>query len=420
MERNNKIAKEIWVASGLRTPFAKESQALQDISAIDLSVAVLDQMKASQRLDPDYVAWGTVVPDLSYRNIARDAVLDSTLSDNTRAFSTTLACSTSLLAVIQLAGMLSSKEIGIAGGVESFSNLQLGLSTKTSKWLRTFNKAKGLLTRIKLIPGLFGFKLYVPSGTNRKTGKSMGEHAEITAQRLGVSRLEQDELAQASHENYFKAKEKGFFDDLYFSAFGLAEDSIPRANSNLEKLATLKPVFDRSSGNGSLTAGNSTLFTDGAAGVWVAGKERISEINTPYKAKIVDWEIAAVDIDKEGMLMSPSFALPQMLERNGMTYDDVDVWEIHEAFASQVLSTIKNLEDPAHLAKAGVEKDMGIFPYEKLNINGGSIAIGHPFGATGARILSQAIKVLHETQGRTAVLSVCADGGLGAVMLIER
>lgn len=205
-----------------------------------------------------------------------------------------------------------------------------------------------------------------------------------------------------------------------FPAFNVLEDLIPRKNTSLEKLSTLKPVFDKKSGNGTLTAGNSTLFTDGAAGVWVAGKDRINDLKTDYKARLVDWEMAGVNIEEEGILMSPSFAIPRLLERNNLTYDDVDLWEIHEAFASQVLSTISNLENKDHLKKVGTKTKMGKFPINKLNPNGSSIAIGHPFGATGARILSQTIKELHQMgEGKKAIVSVCADGGLGAVALIE-
>lgn len=415
-----KINKEIWLASGLRTPFAKEGKELEGFGAIDLSVSVVNNMKKKTNIEPSYLAWGTVVPSLEYSNLARDIVLESDIDDKVIAFSTTLACSTSLVAAIQVANMITDDEVAIAGGVESFSNVQLGLSRKTSKWLKSFAKAKGFINKLKLVAGIFKFKLYIPPGVNRVTGKSMGQHAEITAQRLGIKREDQDQLALRSHANYFEAKKEDFFNDLISPAFGVDTDTIPRKNSNLEKLATLKPVFDKTSGKGTLTAGNSTLFTDGAAGVWVAGKNKINELNTPYKAKFVDWEMAGVNIEEEGILMSPSFAIPRLLERHNLTYDDVDLWQIHEAFASQVLSTISNLENKEHLQKTGTSMEFGKFPMEKLNPKGSSIAIGHPFGATGARILSQTVKELSLLgKGKKAIVSVCADGGLGAVVLIE-
>ena len=415
-----KINKEIWLASGLRTPFVKENKELKDVSAIALSVAVVNSMKGKEQISPNYLAWGTVVPNLTYSNIARDIVLESELVDETIAFSTTMACASSILSTIQLASMITDDETAISGGVESFSNVQLGLSNETSKWLKRYSKIKSLIDKAKWARGLLKFKLYIPPGVNRITGKSMGEHAEITAQRLGISRKAQDELALTSHKNYFKAKDEGFFADLIFPAFNLAEDLIPRKDTSLEKLSTLKPVFDRESGNGSITAGNSSLFTDGSAGVWVVGKNRINEFKTPYKAKLTDWEMAAVNIEEEGILMSPTFAITRLLERNDLTYNDIDIWEIHEAFAAQVLSTISNLENPAQLKKMVVKSKFGKFPMEKLNIKGSSISIGHPFGATGARIISQTLKQLHLAgKNKKALISVCADGGLGAVLLIE-
>ncbi len=415
-----RINKEIWLASGLRTPFVKDNKELKDVSAIDLSSAVVNNMTLKEQVRPNYLAWGTVVPNLTYSNIARDIVLESELVDETIAFSTTMACASSILSTIQLASMISDDETAISGGVESFSNVQLGLSNETSKWLKKLPKVNGVIDKIKWAGKIFKFKLYIPPGVNRVTGKSMGQHAEITAQRLGISRKAQDELALISHQNYFKAKDEGFFNDLIFPAFNVVEDLIPRKDTSLEKLSTLKPVFDRKPGKGSITAGNSSLFTDGAAGVWVAGKNRINEFNTPYKAKLTDWEMAAVNIEEEGILMSPTFAITRLLERNNLNYNDIDLWEIHEAFAAQVLSTITNLESPAHLKKSGIKSKLGKFPMEKLNLKGSSISIGHPFGATGARIISQTLKQLHFTgKNKKALISVCADGGLGAVILME-
>ncbi|CAA0178777.1 acetyl-CoA C-acyltransferase [Tenacibaculum maritimum] len=416
MNRNNPI----WLASGLRTPFVKENKEYKDISALDLSVAVLNKMRNTAQVNPDYVSWGSVIPHLKHSNIAREAVLNSELKEETVAFTTTMACSTSLLGAIQLAAMIKDNELAIAGGVESMSNVQLGLSDQTSKWLRVLPKVKGLLNQFKWLSKIFTFKLYIPPGVNVKTGKSMGEHAEITAQRLHIPKTSQDTLALKSHQNYFSAKTNKFYNDLIFPAFGVIEDLIPRKNTTLEKLTSLQPVFDKKSGKGTLTAGNSSLFTDGAAGVWLAGEKRIDELNTPYKAQLIDWEMAGVTIEEEGILMSPSFAIPRLLERHGLTYDAIDLWEIHEAFASQVLATITNLENPHHLQKVGSSFNFGKFPMDKLNINGSSIAIGHPFGATGARILSQTIKQITLLgKHKTAVISICADGGLGTVVLIK-
>ncbi|QDH78553.1 thiolase family protein [Echinicola soli] len=414
-----KIMDEIWVVSGLRTPFAKNDRELRNVDAVDMSVSVVNKMEETHK-NPDYVVWGTVIPNLAYSNIARDIVLRSKVDDTTIAYTTTMACGSSLAAAIQSACLITEDEIAIAGGVESLSNVQIGLSSYTSKWLRAFGTTKGFFNKLKLIGGIFKYRLYIPPGVNSVTGKSMGQHAEITAQRLGIKREDQDKFALQSHQHYFEAFEKGFFKDLIFEAFGIKEDKIPRKTSTLEVLATLKPVFDKSSGKGSITAGNASLFTDGAAGAWIVGKNRIAEFASSYKAKMIDWEMAGVKIEEEGILMSPTFAIPRLLERNRLRYDDIDVWEIHEAFASQVLSTIRNLENKEHLKKVGTTFDFGEFPTEKLNPNGSSIAIGHPFGATGARILSQAVKEVSQMgQSKKALISVCADGGLGAVVLIE-
>lgn len=414
-----RIKNEIWIAAGLRTPFAKAEKELKNVSALDMSKEVLNKMAEKAKAEPNFVIWGSVVPTLKYSNIAREAVMDSNLKEETISFSTVLACSSSLLAAIEASSMITDDEIAIAGGVESFSNVQIGLNDKSSNWIKNFSVAKSFMDKLKLIPGFFSLRIQAPQSVNRSTGKSMGQHAEITGQRLNVSKLKQDELAVLSHKNYFTAKENGFYQDLYFPAFGLEKDAIPRKETSVEKIAHLKPVFDRSE-KGTITAGNSSLFTDGAAGVWVAGKNAINKINSPYKARLLDWELAGVNIEEEGILMAPTVAIPKMLERNKLSYNDVDIWEIHEAFASQVLATIIKIEDKKHLQKLGIDFDFGKFPMEKLNPNGSSIAIGHPFGATGARILSQTVKELHQLgKNKKAVISVCADGGLGAVVLIE-
>lgn len=414
-----RIKNEIWIAAGLRTPFAKADKELNSFSALDMSKEVLNKMKNQSTQLPNMVVWGSVVPTLKYSNLGREIVMDSDLPEETIGFSTVLASSSSLLAAIEAASMITDDEIAIAGGVESFSNVQIGLNDKSSQWLKKISTAKKLLEKTKLLPGFFSLRIQPPAQKNRSTGKSMGEHAEITGQRLGISRIEQDKLAIDSHTKYFQAKEKGFYSDLIFPAFGLSSDTIPRKDTSIEKIQNLKPVFDFT-GKGTITAGNSSLYTDGSAAVWIAGKKAINKINSPYKARFVDWEMAGVNIEEEGILMAPTVAILKLLYRNNLKFDDLDLWEIHEAFASQVLATIKKIQDKNFTKKLGIDFDFGPFPMGKLNPNGSSISIGHPFGATGARILSQSTK--HLTQlgtGKKAIISVCADGGLGAVALIE-
>jgi acetyl-CoA C-acetyltransferase len=257
---------------------------------------------------------------------------------------------------------------------------------------------------------------------NRATGKSMGEHCEEMAKTWNIARDSQDKLALASHEKAVAGQKAGFFDDLIVPVEGMSRDGFPRADTGLERLAKLQPAFDRKSGKGTITAGNASPLTDGAAGLWVATGAGIKHLpGSLPRARLVDWEIAAVNVFTEGLLMAPAYAIPRMLARNGLAYGDIALWEIHEAFAAQVLCNVAALESADfRRQKAGVEADLGKFPWERLNPNGGSVALGHPFGATGARILSQAVKELAAMpKGSRAVVSICADGGLGTVALLQ-
>jgi len=314
--------------------------------------------------------------------------------------------------------------LALVGGSESMSGIQIGLNQKFSIWLRRFFQSKSVSARAEML-GELPFKdvrLHIPSITNRTTGLSMGEGTEIMAKAWSIPRAAQDELALASHQAAVAAWARGFFDDLVIPIDGVSKDTIPRGDTSLEKLTKLKPSFDTTSGQGSLTAGNSSPLTDGAASIWLgdqAGLERLPDA-TP-RVRLVDWEMAGVDILRDGLLMAPAFAIPRLLARNGLTYDSVALWEIHEAFSAQVLCHVAAMEDKAWLGKhVGVTADLGTFPWARLNPNGGSVALGHPFGATGARILSQAVKELAGfPAGSFAVVSICTDGGLGAVALLS-
>jgi acetyl-CoA C-acetyltransferase len=238
-----------------------------------------------------------------------------------------------------------------------------------------------------------------------------------------IGRQEQDELALEGHQRAVAAQDRGFFADLIIPHDGIDKDHFPRRDTSMEKLARLKPVFDRTSGRGTLTAGNSSPLTDGAAAIWVATDEGLDRLPAELpRARLVDFEMAAVDIFHEGLLMAPVSAIPRSLARHGLTFDDIALWEIHEAFSAQVLCHIKALQDKDFVrAKAGVEHTFGNFPRERMNPNGGSVALGHPFAATGARILSQAVKELAALPaGSRAIVSICSDGGLGTVALLER
>ena len=234
--------------------------------------------------------------------------------------------------------------------------------------------------------------------------------------------MAQDKYALVSHQHSIKGQASGFFDDLVIPVAGVEKDLIPRADSNLERLAKLKPAFDKTSGEGTLTAGNSSPLSDGASGVWVVHEDALSRLPEHLaRVRLIDWEIGAVDIQTEGLLMAPSYAIPRLLQRHGLKYGDINLWEIHEAFAAQVLCNIAALECEDFLKnKVKIEPDFGKFPWDRLNPNGGSVALGHPFGATGARDLSQATKELAAMpSGSRAIVSICADGGLGTVALLE-
>ncbi|CAN5695141.1 acetyl-CoA C-acetyltransferase [soil metagenome] len=418
---------DIWLAAGVRTPFTKIDAQLARLDAIALSVPVVRHM-VSQLAGgrPDFAVWGTVIPNLTWSNIAREVLLDSGVDPTIPAFSTIMACSTSMAAAIEAAGMIDGRgrDLALVGGVESMSHIHIGLSIPLSDRIRAVQQARSLGDRVKALSQLkfSDLRLFIPRVANRTTGLSMGEHTEITAKDWELTRADQDAVALASHQSAVAAWEKGFFDDLVILAGEATRDTIPRKDTSLEKLAKLPPAFDRTSGKGTLTAGNSSPFTDGAAGLWVASEAGLARLPKSIpRVKLVDYEVISIDLAHEGLLMAPAYGVPRLLARNGLTYADIGLWEIHEAFAAQVLAHIKAWESPEFLeTKAGVTAAMGAFPRERVNPNGGSLALGHPFGATGARILSQAVKELAgRPNGERAIVSICADGGQGTMALLE-
>ncbi len=418
----------LWLAAGLRTPFAKVDGALSALDAIELSLPVARSMLDvnGAQIRPNLAIWGTVAPNLGYSNIAREILIDAELDQTIPAFSTVMACSTSMIAVFEAASMLGTggRNLALAGGVESMSRIQVGLDQRLSDWLRRFFKARSLGQRLETFTELQfrDIKLFIPSVTSRSTGMSMGEHTEEMAKQWNIAREDQDELALKSHEKAVTAQADGFFDSLITPVGEVTADSLLRTDTSLERLASLKPVFDQTSGRGTLTAGNSSPLTDGAAGIWVATDEGLSRLpdEIPH-VRLLDWEIAGVDLGEEGLLMAPAYAIPRLLARSRLTYEDIDLWEIHEAFSAQVLCNVAALESHDFLRKkVGVESEFGQFPWDRFNPKGGSVSIGHPFGATGARILSQATKELAAmSSGSRAVVSICADGGLGTVALLQ-
>jgi acetyl-CoA C-acetyltransferase len=417
-----------WLVAGLRTPFARVDGALRRLDAVALSVpaakAMTAQLSAGDR--PDLVVWGSVAPNLGWSNIAREVVIDAGIDPATPAFTTVLACSTSMVAVFEAAGMLGKDlDLALCGGVESMSRVQIGLKQGLSDLIRRVSQARTFGERLDRLFQEFHWRdvgLHVPSVANRATGKSMGEHCEEMAKQWKIARADQDRIALQSHQRAVKAMASGFFDDLVVAVEGTSKDGIPRADSSAEKLASLQPAFDRASGQGTITAGNASPLTDGAAAIWVANDAGLARVPADRpRARLLDWEVAAVDIFHEGLLMAPAYAIPRLLGRHQLTLDSIDLWEIHEAFAAQVLCNVAALESEDFLReKVRIDARLGKFPWERWNPNGGSVAIGHPFGATGARILSQAVKELAAMgRGKRAIVSICADGGLGTVALLE-
>jgi acetyl-CoA C-acetyltransferase len=419
---------EIWLAAGLRTPFVRVDGPFAKRDALALSVPVAKAMAAETGGPIDFAVWGSVVLNLAYSNLAREVWLEAGLDPLVPSYTTILQCSTSMAGAFQAAGLLAlgASHLGLAmvGGVESMSRVQIGLSQNASDWIRRVGQGRGWRRKLQAARQLRprDIRLAIPALENRATGKSMGEHCEEMAHEWRIGRPEQDALALQSHQRTIAAQKAGFFDGLITPLDGVTTDAFPRSDTSLEKLAALRPAFDRGRGDGTLTAGNSSPLTDGAAALWVATREGLARLPAGVpRARLVDFEMAAVDLFHEGLLMAPVTAIPRILARQGLRYADVTLWELHEAFAAQVLCNIAGLEDAAYVqAKAGVPHTFGPFPRDRVNPNGGSVAIGHPFGATGARILSQSVKELARLPaGSRAIVSICADGGEGTVALLQ-
>src|SRR5271154_1793511 len=412
----------VFIAPGLRTPFAKAGGLYKEHNALALSSPVAKAMNAKAR--PDFLVWGQVIPDPAVSNIARELVFEAGLDPTIPAFSTVLACSTSFMGAVEAAGMIGhgGNHLALVGGVETMSHVSIALKMqKADQVLATFikNPAAAGAMLSGLVPT--DFELPIHGWVNKQSGRSQGEHTEDTVKYFSITRAEQDARALFSHQGAIDGMDSGFFEDLILPFDGVDYDTIPRRDTSLEKLAKLPPAF---AADGTLTAGNSSPLTDGAASVWVADREGIERLGIVPAVKLVDWELAAMDFrnSAEGILMSPARAIPKLLARHNLTFADVRSWNIHEAFAAQVIANIRAASDPIYRkAKAGVETDLGEFPWRRINPHGGSLSLGHPFAATGARVLSQAAKEMTAmSSGSRGIVSLCADGGQGTVALLER
>lgn len=409
------------LVAGVRTPFLKAGTGYADQTPLTLSAPVMQAMASQAR--PDLIVWGQVIPSLSLSNIAREAALDAGLDPTIPACSTQLACSTSMMGAIQASGLVGRGriELALVGGVEQMSRSPIALDESVSARLAAL-AASDPVAAMRAFGGLTIADFAIPGKgwANRISGRSMGDHMEETAKLLGIAREAQDALAFDSHRNAAQAWGSGAFDPLVIAHDGAARDGLVRPDTSVERLGALKPVFDPAAGT--LTAGNSSPLTDGAAALWVASETGLARLGSGAVAvRLVDFELGALDFTRDGMLMAPAYAIPRLLARNGLRFEDVAVWEIHEAFAAQVLANIMVASDPASREKhAPGIRDLGAFPRERLNLWGGSLALGHPFAATGARIISQtAHQLARHPAGSRALVSICADGGQGTVMLLE-
>ncbi|MFB9822298.1 acetyl-CoA C-acetyltransferase [Arthrobacter ramosus] len=423
------------VVGGNRIPFARTGGAYTKSSNQDMLTAALDGLIARFGLQEERigeVAAGAVLKHSRDFNLTREAVLGSALSAETPAYDLQQACATGLETVLGLANKIKLGQIdsAIAGGVDSASDAPIAVSEGLREILLDLNRAKSLPDRLRVLSRLRPKDLApdAPNTGEPRTGLSMGEHQALTTAQWKISREAQDEIAFNSHYNLAAAYERGFFDDLVTPYRGLSRDSNLRPDTSMEKLATLKPVFGKSLGaEATMTAGNSTPLTDGASTVLLGTEEWADARGLPKLAVVVDGEAAAVDFvhGKDGLLMAPAFAVPRLLARNGLSFEDIDFFEIHEAFAGTVLSTLAAWEDEDFgRTRLGLDGAFGKIDRAKLNVNGSSLAAGHPFAATGGRIVASLAKMLHDNgpvDGRPArgLISVCAAGGQGVVAILE-
>jgi acetyl-CoA C-acetyltransferase len=421
-------ARRVAVLGGSRIPFARQNGPYAKASNQDMLTATLDALVDRFGLQGQVVgevAAGAVLKHSRDFNLARESVLGSHLAPETPAYDVQQACGTGLEATILVANKiaLGQIEVGIAGGVDTTSDAPLALNEELRNTLLDLSRARSNGARLKALARIRPQQLMpeIPRNAEPRTGLSMGEHAALMAREWGIGREEQDELAVTSHHHLAAAYDSGWMDDLVVPYLGLTVDQNLRPDSSLEKLARLKPVFGGP--EGTMTAGNSTPLSDGASVVLLASEEWAREHDLPVLAWFSTAQTAAVDYvhKREGLLMAPAFAMPTMLDRADRKLQDFDLYEIHEAFAAQVLCTLKAWEDPVFCTeKLGRDEPLGAIDRDKLNVHGGSLGVGHPFGATGGRIVASLAKALSEKgPGSTGLISICAAGGLGVTAILE-
>ncbi len=423
-------ARPVAILGGVRIPFCRQNTAYADVGNLGMSVRTLGALVEKFGLHGQQlgeVAMGAVIKHSSDWNLGREAALSSGLSPLTPGITLQRACGTSLDTLIYIGNKIALGQIdaGIGGGSDTTSDVPIVYGRKLRARLLAANRAKTTGDKIKALTRGFKFselKPEFPGVAEPRTGKSMGEHCEDMAKEWNISREDQDALAVASHKKLAAAYERGFFSDLVVPFRGVDRDNNLRPDTSVEKLATLKPAFDKTSGRGTLTAGNSTPLTDGASAALLASDEWARAHGHEPLAYLRDSQVAAVDfVHGEGLLMAPTVAVAELLKRNNLTLQDFDIYEIHEAFAAQVLCTLRAWESADYCRnRLGLDSPLGSIDPVKMNPLGSSLAAGHPFAATGARIVATVAKELKERGGGRALVSICTAGGMGVVAIVER
>ena len=420
--------RKVAVVAGNRIPFARQDKTYRHASNSDMLTAALNGLVDRTGLggqELGEVVAGAVLKHARDWNMVREVVLGSKLAPTTPAYDLQQACGTGLEAAILVGNKIALGQIdaGIAGGVDTASDAPIAVNDQLRNILLELNRARSFQDRLKVLARVRPKDVVpeIPRNAEPRTGKSMGDHAALTALEWGITREAQDELAYRSHINLAAAYDRGFQQDLITPYLGLEKDQNLRPDTTLEKLAKLKTVYGKGE-TATMTAGNSTPLTDGASAVLLSTDEWAKEHGLKPLAYLTHSQTAAVDYVKgaEGLLMAPAYAVPRMLARAGLTLQDFDYYEIHEAFASQVLATLKAWEDPIFCKeRLGLDAPLGEIDRDKLNVNGSSLAAGHPFAATGGRIVAALAKQLHENGGGRGLISICAAGGQGVVAILE-
>jgi acetyl-CoA acyltransferase len=429
MSSNKNQNERIAIVGGMRTPFARARSVFANMTAANLGGVALRESVSQVGIDPkliDEVYFGIVSAPAEGSNIAREALFDSGLPPTIPCTGINRYCASSMEAAAGIAAKINAGQIdiGIAGGVESISSIRALFSLEATNYFQDIGRAKTMAQRLQLLTRMKPtyFAPLAPGIKEPSTGLTMGQSADLMARLFKVGRKEQDEFALKSHQNAHQAWENGFFKTHVCKVATpegkvVERDTDPRADSSMEKLGKLRPVFYK---DGTITAGNASPLTDGASAVILMTESRARALGLKPLGFITGYAAAAVDIQNEPLLIGPVYAIPKALKQAGITWDQLDLYEIHEAFAAQVISTIRAIESPEFAReKLGMDAPIGKFDWSKLNLNGGSVALGHPFGATGTRMILQTVHQLQKMNKKHGIISVCAAGGLGSVMVIE-